>query len=112
MSTPISPAVWVPLLVVLLGLVGWAMKRLLWDPIDQLRAAQKGYVTQPELDMQIEDLNRQMGAMRTERDEGEKRIMGTIDAAQRENLVQRNETRQDIRALVQRVDTVMQQVRH
>lgn len=103
---------WTIGLTAVIGFIVWVAKKVLWEPLAELKAAQAHFVTETEVDMQVQELNRKMDALRRERDEGEGRILRDFETMRRENATQRNEIRQDVRALVQRIDTVMQQARH
>jgi hypothetical protein len=87
---------------------GWILKRVLWDPIAELKAAQATFVTEAEVEMRITELKGVIATLRTERADGEKQIRGDIENGRREQGLQRDEIRQDIRNLVRRIDTVMQ----
>lgn len=110
-----NPAVlWGPGLMVAATLLGWLCKKLFWDPIAELKAQQAAwvtlqatFVTKAVLDVEVQDLNRTMNSLRKERAEGEKRVLADIQTMRSENAKQRDEVRQDVQNLVQRVDTVM-----
>ncbi len=109
----IPAALWGPAAVILAGVIGWVLKRVLWDPITELKAAQAAFVTRSELEMEVQELARKIDAGRVERDEGEKRLRRDFDGMRRENATQRTEVRTDIQNLVKRIDQVMQnQSRH
>lgn len=104
-------------------IVAWLAKVLLWDPIADLRAAQAAadkaraldrdtFVTQEELQMHVQELATKLESARNERNDGEGRILRSIEASKRETARAQGDIRQDIRSLVARVDEVMRSRSH
>lgn len=94
-----------------LAFLVWVAKRVLWDPLDELRKTHAEFVTRKEVEMHVEQLNATMNAIRGERDEGEQRIIRDIDNMRKEQSARHTENRTDIQGLTRRIDSWMQQSR-
>ncbi len=105
-----------PALLIGAGVIGWVLKRVLWDPIAQLRSDfeahkvaihQANYVTEEEMGQQVDRLSSQLSDAARARQAGEERILQAVSSSRQENERVTNVLRDDIRMLVQRVDGVM-----